>query len=235
MRPLTTKYAGECRKCGAEIPAGAQAVYEKRVGIFCPGCAPTETEEIRKYRQEGADRKADRLDGWAEKREEKADAVFAQGEKYRGDVAFNTQPGHIPERARLIARTDRACESLSKAREMRAKASSLRHVVVAGDRERAREKKREITRLWIEKGMRVDTGMYGIGTVARINRKTATIEDCGTSGTFKTAVELSWVVPLPEDRERVIAKLTKIHEERKAREGVVEMRSETGEDRKAPA
>lgn len=73
-------------------------------------------------RREG---KAARLREWAEKRETRAEAVFKQGERYRGDVAFNTQPGHIPERARLIAREQRAYESLQKAKDMKAKAASI--------------------------------------------------------------------------------------------------------------
>ena len=69
--------------------------------------------------------KAERLREWAEKRETGAAAVFKQGEHYRGDHAFNTQPGHIPERARLIAREDRAHESLAKARDMDSRAGGI--------------------------------------------------------------------------------------------------------------
>jgi hypothetical protein len=218
MRPLTTKYEGECRKCGTTIPAGAQAVYEKRVGIFCPGCAPTETEKIRAVRQEAADRKADRLDGWAEKRRAKAGATLDHNRKhYLSDLAFVTQPGRFPLRDRVIRQNDAAMESLQKAESMAARAKSLRHVQVAGDAEERRERKRAMVRIWIEKGMRVEGAFYGVGTVTRINKKTATIEGCGVSGTLKTTVELSWVMPLPEDRERVIAKLQKIDAERTAK------------------
>ena len=59
-------------------------------------------------RRERMERRADRREEWAEKREANAAALLADHEKYRGDVAFNTQPGNIPERARLIAREDRA-------------------------------------------------------------------------------------------------------------------------------
>ena len=70
-------------------------------------------------------RKAERLRGWAAKREADAAAVFKAGEPYRGDHAFNTQPGHIPERARLIAREDRAHESMAKADSMQAHAAGV--------------------------------------------------------------------------------------------------------------
>ena len=78
MRQITVKYTGECRKCGNTLIVGSQAMYEKTTGIFCVGCEPTDTEDIRGYRQERADRKADRYDEWAGKRETKATAAAQQ-------------------------------------------------------------------------------------------------------------------------------------------------------------
>lgn len=75
--------------------------------------------------RERREAKAERLRGWAEKRETEAEQVFAAGEPMRRDWAFVTQPGHIPERARLIAREDRAAASVAKAREMRSKAANI--------------------------------------------------------------------------------------------------------------
>lgn len=75
--------------------------------------------------RERRERKAERLREWAGKRESGAAAVFKQGEPYRGDHAFNTQPGHIPERARLIAREDRAHASLAVARSMDSRAANI--------------------------------------------------------------------------------------------------------------
>lgn len=46
--------------------------------------------------------RAERLREWAEKREVRAAAVFREGERYHGDVAFNTQPGHIPDGLRAL-------------------------------------------------------------------------------------------------------------------------------------
>lgn len=199
MRPITVKYEGDCRKCGVRLVEGEKAVHERRVGIFCPDCAPTDPEEIRAYRQEGADRKADKYEGWAEKRESRANAALNHINKhYRGDHAFNFQPGHIPERARVIRREDRAIESLKVADGFRAKAASLRHVQVAGDAEKRRQAKREAVRAILKVGMRVDTGIYGEGVVERINKKTATIGSMGTSGTYKTTVDLSFLRPIKE-------------------------------------
>lgn len=76
-------------------------------------------------------RKADRLQEWADKRRTRASAVFAQGEPMRSDWAFITQPGHIPERARLIAREDKAYASLQKASGMESRAEGI---IAAADR-----------------------------------------------------------------------------------------------------
>jgi hypothetical protein len=175
MRTIKTKFAGECRKCGADLAVGVEVVYERRMGIFCPACAPTDPEEIRSYRQEAADRKADRLDGWAEKREERASATLNSNPEVRRDWAFITQPGRIPLRERMNRADDRACESLGKAREMRGRADRIRKVRVAGDAERAREAHREEVRAWIAKGQRVFCHHWGEGTVQRVNRKTGTV------------------------------------------------------------
>lgn len=76
------------------------------------------------YRQR-REAKAARLRGWAEARVERAEATLAADERFRGDYAFNTQPGHIPERARVIAREDRAYASMRKAAEMTARADGI--------------------------------------------------------------------------------------------------------------
>lgn len=38
-----------------------------------------------------------RRQSWAEGHKSAASSLFTQNEPYRGDIAFNTQPGHIPE------------------------------------------------------------------------------------------------------------------------------------------
>ncbi len=199
MRSIVLRYAGECRKCGAALAVGVPAVYERRVGVFCPACGPTDPEEIRAYRQEAGDRRADRYEGWAAKRRERAEATLSHNRKhYTGDIAFCTQPGHIPLRARVNARDARAFESLRVAERFERKAKALRHVRVKGDKERQRQAKRDAIRPLLKVGMRVDTGIYGVGVVERINRKTATVGQTGASGTYRVRVDLSWVRPLEE-------------------------------------
>ncbi len=75
--------------------------------------------------RERRERRAERYRGWADKRQADAAATFAADEHYRGDHAFNFQPGHIPERARVIAREDRAHESLHKAARMDERADNI--------------------------------------------------------------------------------------------------------------
>jgi hypothetical protein len=75
--------------------------------------------------RERRERRIARLRGWADVRQIRAAAVFDANEVYRGDFAFNTQPGHIPERARVIARTDRAIEGLQKAERLDERADNI--------------------------------------------------------------------------------------------------------------
>jgi hypothetical protein len=76
------------------------------------------------YRERRAAR-AERLRAWSDKRQTRAAADLATGDQHRGDHAFNFQPGHIPERARLIARTDAAFASLAKADRMTSRADEI--------------------------------------------------------------------------------------------------------------
>lgn len=69
--------------------------------------------------------KAERLREWAQKRERDAEAVFEAGRPFTSDIAFNTQPGHFPFRARLLAREDRAHASLRKAHDMERRADGI--------------------------------------------------------------------------------------------------------------
>lgn len=192
MRPLRLKYGGECRKCSAILPVGAEAIYERRAGIWCPGCAPTDPDEIRAVRQEAADRKADRLEEWAEKRERKASAVLTSHPQVRHDWAFITQPGHIPLRARMNAADGRAMESLQVAGGFRGRAASLRSGVrIAGDAERRREANRAKAREWVTVGMVYRDPFYGSSRVTRINKNT--VSAVRLSDGVKLKTDLSWV------------------------------------------
>jgi len=193
MRQLIVKYDGQCANCGASLAIGDQAMYEKSMGIFCVGCEPKDIEEIRHYRQLKADRKADKYESWAGKREQKANAQLNSMPSVRHDWAFITQPGHIPARAQMNKADDRAYESLNKAHEMRGKAESLRHVQVKGDAERRRQAVRDRLDTLISKGSRVVDPCFGEGEVISVHKKSYRIKfDRG----FTNSRDKSFIRPL---------------------------------------
>lgn len=76
-------------------------------------------------RRERLQRKLELRREWAEKRTAKAAALRAVGGSLRHDWAFVTQPGHIPERARMNRRDERAHEHGQVAAHHESKASGL--------------------------------------------------------------------------------------------------------------
>jgi len=180
MKLLTVKYDGVCKKCGAALVVGQQAAYERITGIFCPGCAPTDPEAIRAYRQERVNAKAERYQGWADKRRERAASVFKADSWADGDTAFNTQPGPIPGRAQMIARHHRQFESLQVAENMESKAASLRApVAVKGDAAARDERARLKVLEWLKVGMTVECGFFAPAVVLKINKNTARVKIVG--------------------------------------------------------
>jgi len=67
-----------------------------------------------------------RLD-WARGRDDKAATLNRYTDRYRGDIAFNTQPGHIPERARVIRMSEKAFEHTQMAAHHESKAAGIAH------------------------------------------------------------------------------------------------------------
>lgn len=80
-------------------------------------------------RRERLERKLEKRLDWAEGRDKKAAEAYAYGDKYRGDIAFNTQPGHIPERARVIRKTEKAFEHATMAAHHRGAAAGIEHAL----------------------------------------------------------------------------------------------------------
>lgn len=102
-------------RIGKDVRIGSDTV---RLGHL----APRGEEKTYRERREA---KAERLREWADKREAAAEATIEADKVYTSDYAFNTQPGHIPIRERVIARQDRAYESLRKAEEMADRADNI--------------------------------------------------------------------------------------------------------------
>lgn len=199
MRQVQVRYEGECKKCGAVLEVGTPAMYEKSMGCFCIGCEPKEVEDIRAFRLEKAERKAERYEGWAAKRKEKANRDLNSYPSIRHDWAFITQPGHIPFRARMNRADDRAFESLKVAEGFEAKAESLRNVRVAGDAERNRQARREALDNLISKGSKVMDAVFGAGKVIGVYKKSYRIEfdsKAGEGKKFTCARDKSYVRPL---------------------------------------
>lgn len=76
-------------------------------------------------RRERLESKLEKRREWADGRRGKAAALRARNEPYTSDYAFNTQPGHIPERARVIAREEKSFEHLKTAQHHDEKAHGL--------------------------------------------------------------------------------------------------------------
>jgi hypothetical protein len=76
-------------------------------------------------RRERLENKVEKRREWAESRKDKAAALLARNEPFASDWAFITQPGHIPERARVIARQDRAFGHMKMAGHHASRAAGL--------------------------------------------------------------------------------------------------------------
>ena len=115
------------------------AVAQERISsVERRGPKGKEGEGVMATYRERREAKADRLREWAAKREAKAKALRASTpDSLRHDWAFATQPGHIPERARMIARDDRAYENHQKGTEMASRAAGiedkLEHAIYSDD------------------------------------------------------------------------------------------------------
>lgn len=199
MRTITSKYDGECSACRKPFEVGATIAYERQTGTFCPGCAPTDTEEIRAYRQARIDAKNKRREEWAQARERRSSAAQRGSDHLMGrdrspdgraDWALVTQPGHIPQRAKANRLQEKAWEEAAAAAAHRSKMQG--EAVVKGDRERKRQQQRDAVRDLVKArvGTTVHCHPYGEVKLVRVNTKSATVE---TSSGFRDRVCLTWI------------------------------------------
>lgn len=195
MRQITVKYAGECRTCNTEIAAGETAWHERKVGIFCDGCQPTDADTLRAYRQESIDARAETLAQRADKRRAEATRLVNVDAERMSDIAFVTQPGHFPERARAIKRREKAANLAGEADALDRKAAQ-RTARVKGDAEARHEQRREAVRQWLKPGMQAHTGHFGVQEVCKVNKKTARIR---FGDGHEVAHDLMFFRPAPEE------------------------------------
>ena len=192
MRQIELRYGGACARCGAALEVGQPAMYEKSTGIFCPGCEPKDVKEIREYRTVKAQAKADRLLNKADRLRTEADAKMSGFNSMRGDIAFLTQPGHIPARERMMRSYDKGIELKEEAKEAERRADGIMYYKtrVKGDTERERQAKREENDRLIQVGDTVECPLHGRGKILKINKKTYTIK-------------FQWPTPIPTDKSWV--------------------------------
>jgi len=176
VRQIIVKYQGKCSRCGKTIEIGSQAMYEKTTGIFCIGCEPTKTEDIRHFRKIKAQKKAEKLYNRAERLKKEAEGKMREFNTLRKDYAWVTQPGHVPGRQKVVDRYNKGSEMLSEAKKLEERAENVKKVRVKGDAKRSYQKKREANDKIISIGDKVKDFCFGIGEVKRINKKTYTIQ-----------------------------------------------------------
>lgn len=140
---------------------------------------PMTVDEIRAYRQNKADRKAERLERWAESRERTAEELDKQVKPFVSDWSFVTQPitsnsgGRAFKRFRdkISNKIDKKHELLNEADDLRERAERLRNSVsVKGDAERKRQAIRDANDEIIKVGSRVFSFSFGNGEVVKVNK-----------------------------------------------------------------
>jgi len=131
-------------------------------------------EEQRKIKKEKAERKARRLESKARRLLKKAQDIEDSWPKdVIHDIAFNTQPGHIPLRARIIRQQEKVFALREEAKKLFKKAENVRIYGsrVKGDAEREREEKRKKLDKEVQVGSRIFCPLYGWGRVLKIFKK----------------------------------------------------------------
>lgn len=125
----------------------------------------------------------------ADKAQAAAEAIYAAHEKYRGDIAFFTQPGRIIERERFHARTERAFELSNRAKRLREKAANLTRLATtnAGDALARHKAADQAVISAVSVGDMVSC-VYGNVTVVKINRKSLLVQ--GRFGAVKIDAHL---------------------------------------------
>lgn len=147
-----------------------------------------------------ARQKAEKYFEWADKAEAKAKEIYDGFKSTYKDFDW-TQPilrGHHSQRRheKVFERRDsvmrKSIELEEKAKRFREKANNLLHFANTnkGDAERKRQVIREQADLLVRVGMNVDTVVWGMGEVVKINKKTYTVKF--PSGSQFT-VDKSWV------------------------------------------
>ena len=131
-------------------------------------------EEQRKIKKEKAERRAKRIEARARRLLKEAQRIEDSWPKdIIHDIAFITQPGHIPLRAKINRQHDKVLRLREEAKRLFEKAENVRTwgSRVKGDAEKEREERRKELDREIQIGSRVFCPLYGWGEVLRIYKK----------------------------------------------------------------
>ena len=143
------------------------------------GIESVNVEELRRIKIDKAERKARRVESRARRLLKEAQRIEDSWPKdVIHDIAFNTQPGHIPLRARIIRQHDKVLKLREEAKRLLEKAENIRiwGSRVRGDAERAREEKREKLDKEVQVGSRIFCPLYGWGEILKIFKKSYRVE-----------------------------------------------------------
>jgi len=138
------------------------------------GIESVNVEELRRIKIDKAERKARRVETRARRLLKEAQRIEDSWPKdIIHDIAFNTQPGHIPLRARIIRQQDKVLKLREEAKRLLEKAENIRiwGSRVRGDAEREREEKREKLDKEVQVGSRIFCPLYGWGEILKIFKK----------------------------------------------------------------
>ncbi len=115
---------------------------------------------------------------------------------FRGDIAFSTQPGHIPARAAWLRQEEKRMNLTAELEHYENKAEAIKsnQYHIKGDAERERQKVRDENDKIMGKGSHVNTGIYGTATIMKVNHKTYTVVLDGSG--VKISVEKYFCRPI---------------------------------------
>jgi len=131
-------------------------------------------EELREYRYQKARKRADRLEEWADKKLKKAKQIEDSWPDCIHDIAFCTQPGHIPMRARINRQQEKVFQLREEAKKLQERAEGVMEYKtrVAGDAEAMRELQRKEQDAIIGVGTKIYAILYGRkGIVEKVFKK----------------------------------------------------------------
>lgn len=132
VRTIVARYAGKCGDCGNPIAVGDVILYGGRGKVAHVGCDLGNVEAGPTTRERKLAR-AERLEGWADKREVRAAADYEQARRMASIIPFG-QPilvGHHSERGdrnyrgRIDNTFRRSFESANMAENMRSRAAGI--------------------------------------------------------------------------------------------------------------